>query len=162
MRIGSGNVFREYVTIHQGHYDITTVGDGCYIMNKVYLAHDCRIEDRVTMASSATLGGHVHVGAGANLGMNSTVHQRRVVGPGAMVGMSAVVSRDVPPFVKAFGSPCRVHGINAIGMQRSGHPQESVDFLDQSYAAGDLRPDPQGAPASLRPALEWWAGQVAG
>ncbi len=161
VQIGSSNVFREYVTVHQGHYDVTTVGDGCYIMNKVYLAHDVRIDDRVTMASSVTLGGHVHVGTGANLGMNCTVHQRRIIGPGTMVGMSAVVSRDIPPFAKAFGSPCRIRGVNAIGMQRSGHPQESVDFLAALYAAGAPVPSADEAPDSLAEALRWWADQVA-
>ena len=38
--IGSGNVFRELVTVHQGHYDTTVIGSGCYFMNKVYIGHD--------------------------------------------------------------------------------------------------------------------------
>lgn len=154
LTIGSGNVFREFVTVHQGHYDTTTVGSGCYLMNKVYIGHDGRIGDGITMASSVTLGGHVHVGDGANLGMSSVVHQRRVIGPGAMVGMSSVVTRDVPPFAKAYGSPCRVRGVNAVGMSRAGLPQEAADFLDVPYRQGALPQD--GEPEVLRPAWEWW------
>ncbi len=158
LRVGSRNVFREYVTVHQGHYDQTVLGDDGYFMNKVYIGHDGHVGDGVTMASSVTLGGHVHVGAGANIGMNTVVHQRRVVGPGAMVGMGAVVTRDIPPYAKAYGSPCRVRGANAVGMTRGGLPEEAVDFVAEPYARGQV---PTGTePDSLREAWAWWRAEV--
>lgn len=159
LTIGSRNVFREHVTVHQGHYDQTSIGHDGYFMNKVYIGHDGRIADEVTMASSVTLGGHVHVGSGANLGMNTVVHQRKVVGPGAMVGMGSVVTRDLPPYAKAYGNPCRLRGANSIGMTRSGLPQEAVDYVEGAYARGEL---PTGAePESLRAAWAWWRTEVA-
>jgi len=156
--IGSGNVFREFVTIHQGHYDRTSVGSDCYIMNKVYVGHDGHIGNGVTMASSVTLGGHVHVGDGANLGMNTVVHQRRVIGPGAMVGMGSAVTRDVPPHAKAYGNPCRVRGVNAVGMTRGGLPEEAVAFVSAAYDNGQI--PMEGEPEALRPAWDWWRAQV--
>jgi UDP-N-acetylglucosamine acyltransferase len=159
LAIGSRNVFREHVTVHQGHDDSTSIGDDGYFMNKVYIGHDGRIGDEVTMASSATLGGHVHVGSGANLGMNTVVHQHRVIGPGAMVGMGSVVTRDLPPYAKAYGSPCRVRGANATGMSRGGLPPEALEYLEAAYSRGEL---PTGAePESLRGAWDWWRAQVA-
>ena len=113
------------------------------------------------MASSVTLGGHVHVGDGANLGMCTVVHQRRVIGPGAMVGMGSVVTRDVPPYAKAYGNPCRVRGANAVGMTRGGLPQDAVDFLAAAYARGAV-PDGQEPPPSLRAAWGWWRARVRG
>ncbi len=157
--IGSGNVLREYVTVHQGHYDRTRIGSDCYLMNKVYIGHDGHIGDRVTMASSATLGGHVHVGAGANLGMGCVVHQRRVIGPGVMVGMGSVVARDVPPHAMAYGNPCRVHGVNAVGMDRAGLPAEAVEHLAAAYGRGVL-PN-EGPPPSLRDDWRWWEEEIA-
>jgi UDP-N-acetylglucosamine acyltransferase len=159
LSVGSRNVFREFVTVHQGHYDTTSVGSDCYLMNKTYVGHDGHVEDGVTMASSVTLGGHVSVGAGANLGMGCVVHQRRVIGPGAMVGMGAVVTRDVPPHAKAFGNPCRLHGANAVGMSRAGLPEEAVDFLARAYERGEVPEQPQ--PESLREAWAWWRARVA-
>lgn len=159
LEIGSRNVFREFVTIHQGHYDRTVVGSDCYIMNKVYVGHDGHVADGVTMASSVTLGGHVHVGAGANLGMSCVVHQRRVIGPGAMVGMGAIVTRDVPPHAKAYGTPCRVRGTNVVGMTRAGLPQEAVDYVAAAYDAGALPDGP--APQALSATWDWWLAETA-
>jgi UDP-N-acetylglucosamine acyltransferase len=157
VRIGSRNVLREFTTVHQGHYDVTVVGDDCYLMNKVYIGHDNTIGDGVTMASSATLGGHVQVGAGANLGMGVIVHQRRVIGPGSMVGMGAVVTRDVPPYAKAFGNPCRIRGANAVGMRRAGVDDVTISQTERTYAAGRPTLDVHdGASSAIVEAMKWW------
>jgi UDP-N-acetylglucosamine acyltransferase len=103
----------------------------------------------------------VRVGDGANLGLGVSVHQRRLIGPGAMVGMGAVVTRDVPPWATAFGSPARVRTANVVGMRRSGLPEEAVEEIARLYAgfdaaAGDPRP---GHPA-LAAAFTEWAGRT--
>jgi UDP-N-acetylglucosamine acyltransferase len=152
--IGNGNVVREYTTIHQGHYALTRIGDGCFLMNRVYIGHDGVIGDSVTMASGATLGGHVHVGASANLGMGTIVHQRRVLGPLTMVGMGSVVTRDLPPFSLAYGNPCRVRSANRVGMQRAGVPSATIEALDKAYSE-NLPTDP-ARDASTAWAWEWW------
>jgi UDP-N-acetylglucosamine acyltransferase len=157
--IGDANVIREYTTVHQGHYARTVIGDGCYLMNKCYIAHDDVLSDGVTMASGATLGGHVHVGGGANLGMGAIVHQRRVIGPLAMVGMSAVVTRDVPPASLAYGNPCRVRGANRIGMQRAGVSAEVIDTVELAYSAGDV-PHIDADPV-LAELWNWWKSETA-
>jgi UDP-N-acetylglucosamine acyltransferase len=155
IRIGNGNVFREYTTVHQGHYATTVIGDDCYLMNKCYIAHDDVLGDGVTMASGTTLGGHVQVGSGANLGMGAVVHQRRVIGPLAMVGMSAVVTRDVPPAALAYGNPCRVHGANRVGMQRAGVGAQAIAAVQQAYSAGEV-PHVDDDPVLAR-AWSWWS-----
>ena len=156
--IGSRNVIREHVTIHQGHYATTRIGDDCYLMNRIYLGHDGFVGDRVTMASAVTCGGHVHIGADANLGMGAIVHQRRVVGPSVMLGMGAVVTRDVPPFAKAFGNPARVRGANRVGMQRQGVDDATIATLDATYVAGEV---PAEAPdATIAAAWDWWHAET--
>jgi UDP-N-acetylglucosamine acyltransferase len=154
--VGAGTVLRELTMVHRGWRHETRLGANCYVMNKVYIAHDCRIEDGVTMASTATLGGHVRVGAGANLGMGATVHQRRVIGPGAMVGMGAVVSRDVPPFGTAFGNPARLRGVNSVGMTRAGVAEDTIDSVRSAYEQRRL-PESAELHGLATDAFEWWA-----
>jgi UDP-N-acetylglucosamine acyltransferase len=153
--IGAGTVLRELTMVHRGWQHETRIGANCYLMNKVYIGHDGWIEDDVTMASTATLGGHVRVGHRTNLGMGATVHQRRVIGPGAMVGMSAVVSRDVPPFSTVFGNPARLQGINSVGMTRAGIGQETIDSVRSAYERRQL-PDTAGMHQLATDAFGWW------
>lgn len=148
--IGAGTVVREHVTIHQGHDAGTVIGDGCYLMNRVYIAHDGRLADLVTLASDVTLGGHVHVGTRANLGMGSTVHQRRRVGPLAMVGMNSTVTRDVPPFATAYGTPCRVAGCNTVGLARAGLGDDEIRWVTDQLAGCEVGGPPAGVAALLR------------
>jgi UDP-N-acetylglucosamine acyltransferase len=133
IEIGDRNTIREYVQIHQGWQDVTRVGDETFIMNQCYLGHDTQVEDQVTMASSVLLAGHVRIGLAANIGLGSVVHQRCYIGDGAMVGMGSVVTRDLPPFSRAFGSPARVQGANRIGMERSGIPGSTIDAVSRAY-----------------------------
>lgn len=135
--IGNRNVIREYAQIHQGWKATTTVGDDAFIMNQVYVAHDCRLGDGATLASSVLLAGHVQIGAGANLGLGTSVHQGRYVGDAAMVGMAAVVTRDIPPYAKAYGSPARVVGANVVGMRRGGVADSVIADLAHLYESAD-------------------------
>jgi UDP-N-acetylglucosamine acyltransferase len=131
--IGDRNVIRECVQVHQGWQGQTILGHDLFIMNQCYVAHDCTLEDEVTLASSVLLAGHVRVGRGANLGLGTSVHQRRYVGERAMVGMGSVVTRDIPPFAKAYGNPARVSGANTVGMERAGLGSETVAATVAAY-----------------------------
>ena len=153
--IGDGNVLREHVQVHQGWKGRTRIGDGAFIMNQCYLAHDTEVDDGATLASSVLLAGHVHVGAGANLGLGTSVHQFRTVGRGAMIGMSSAVTRDVPPFAKAFGNPAVVRGANVIGMERSGVDERVIAALSTVYA-GDSTDASAVADPAMREAVEAW------
>ncbi|MDQ0895419.1 UDP-N-acetylglucosamine acyltransferase [Agromyces ramosus] len=137
VRIGDRNVIREYAQIHQGWKTATVVGDDAFIMNQVYVAHDCQLGDEVTLASSVLLAGHVRVSSGVNLGLGTTVHQFRYIGRGAMVGMGSVVTRDIPPFAKAYGSPARVASANTVGLRRLGAAEELINRLETFYESGN-------------------------
>ncbi len=166
--IGSRNVFREYAQVHQGWHDRTRIGDDAFIMNQVYVAHDCLLGDNVTLASSVLLAGHVRIGDGANLGLGTSVHQRRYVGRGAMVGMGSVVTRDVPPWSKAFGNPARVQGANTVGMGRAGIAADAIDLLRAVYEPGVVSGtfDPRGldalAQGELAETVAEWREATAG
>lgn len=162
VRIGAGAVIRENAVIHQGSYRETTVGAGCWILARAYVAHDVLIGEGTTVSAGVSIGGHCVIGPRVNIGMNASIHQRRIIGAGAMVGMGTPVARDVPPYAKAFGSPARLRGLNTIGMQRFGIDDAEVSLLQDRYASGDLLLDAPLALAAASPLaadLEWWRSQ---
>jgi UDP-N-acetylglucosamine acyltransferase len=156
VQVGDDTTLREFTTLHGGTERCTRIGDRCYVMNKVHVGHDGVVEDDATLAAHATLAGHVDVGPGANVGMASAVHQRRVVGAGAMVGMGSVVTRDVPPYATAFGSPARVRGANEVGMARWGISPADIAVVTARYQGGLGAEDDWLPPEALRPAWAAW------
>lgn len=156
--IGADVVIRENVVIHQGSWRPTTVGDGAWLLNSVYLAHDVQVGAGTTVSAGVSIGGHAEVGPRANLGMNAAVHQGRKIGAGAMVGMATPVSRDVPPFTKVYGAPPRLAAINVVVLTRMGAPAELADDLLQHYTTGATLPDVSEWDA-VAEALAWWAAQ---
>ncbi len=156
VEIGARTVVRECATVHQGTVGPTRVGPDCWLLNRSYVAHDCQVGAGVTLSAGVSLGGHVRVDDRANLGMGVLVHQRRLVGAGAMVGMGAVVTHDVPPFALAHGVPVRLHGVNAVGLRRAGSTEPDVAGLAALYARGTPVALDE-LPAALRAAWESWA-----
>jgi sugar O-acyltransferase (sialic acid O-acetyltransferase NeuD family) len=73
------------------------VGAHVVLMPHILLTHDDRVDDHATLAGGVKLAGAVHVQQGAYLGAGSLVREYLTVGSYALVGMGAVVTRDVPP-----------------------------------------------------------------
>ena len=57
------------------------------------------------MANCATLGGHVVLGDWVIMGGYAGMHQFTKVGAHAFIANNAAVTRDVPPYIMAVGSP---------------------------------------------------------
>jgi len=111
-----------------------TIGDYVKVNAFVYLCTGVTLEARVMVAAGviftndryprAFSDGHAglapsgptddtlatQVRTGATIGAGAVVGAGIEIGPYAMVGMGAVVSRDVPPHGLVYGNPARLHG----------------------------------------------------
>jgi UDP-N-acetylglucosamine acyltransferase len=135
VEIGDGTTIREYSTINRGtsHSMKTSIGRNAFIMSYVHLAHDCHVGDGVIIANGAQLAGHVVVGDRAGISGLCAVHQFVRIGRHAYIGGCSRVSKDIPPYVKAVGNPVTLYGLNSVGLQRSGFPDEVVRELKKAY-----------------------------
>jgi UDP-N-acetylglucosamine acyltransferase len=135
VEIGENSVVREYSTINRGTAESmkTTVGRGCFIMSYVHLAHDCHLGDGVIISNATQLAGHVTVEDRAILSGVSAVHQFVLIGKYSFIGGCSRVAKDVPPYVKAVGNPVKLYGLNTVGLQRNGFPEEVVRELKRAY-----------------------------
>jgi UDP-N-acetylglucosamine acyltransferase len=134
--IGTGNIFREFVTIHRGTAGgggVTSIGDHNLFMAYAHVAHDCHVGSHTIFGNAATLGGHVTVEDFATISAYSGVHQFCRVGRHAFVGGYTVVTRDALPFAKTVGNRARIYGLNPIGLARRGFSTETINKLRRAY-----------------------------
>jgi UDP-N-acetylglucosamine acyltransferase len=136
LEIGDRNVFREFTTMNRGTVGgggLTTIGSDNLFMAFTHVAHDCRVGSRIVMANYATLAGHVELGDWVIMGGYSGTHQFTKVGAHAFIGNNAAVTRDVPPYVMAVGTPAVPHSINSEGLKRRGFTPEQIRNLKNAY-----------------------------
>jgi sugar O-acyltransferase (sialic acid O-acetyltransferase NeuD family) len=83
------------------------LGDRVFALSGAIINHDDRLGDDVTVCSNVSLAGFVHVEAGSYLGQACTVRQYVRIGRGSLIGMGAVVLKDVAPNSVMVGNPAR-------------------------------------------------------
>lgn len=107
--IGEGAILNPFVTLTSN----IRIGRHFHANIYSYVAHDCVIGDFVTFAPGVHCNGNVHIEDFAYLGTGAIIRQGQPgrplrIGRGAVVGMGAVVTKDVPPGVTVVGNPARI------------------------------------------------------
>lgn len=133
--IGNDVIIREFVNIHFPMDEITKIGGNNFIMSHCHIAHDCVLEDHVILATGTHLAGYVRIMQHALLGLNCCVHQHTTIGSYSMIGMGAIITKDVPPFV-VFNNNFGCYKINKIGMLRNGFTESEIQEIDRHYHVG--------------------------
>jgi UDP-N-acetylglucosamine acyltransferase len=134
--VGDRNIIREHVTMHRGTAmgrGVTRVGSDGFFMASAHIGHDCIVGDRVTMANTATLGGHVQVEDHVIIGGLAAAHQNTRIGRHAFVGGMAGVNHDVIPFGNVWGNHAHLEGLNLVGLKRRGFSREVINTLRAAY-----------------------------
>ena len=91
------------------------IGDNVSISHNVSIvtgSHDCQSSIFAGSFKPIIIDDYVWIGFGA------TILQGVHIGKGAVVCAGAVVTKDIPSNVTAFGNPCKVHKINKENIEK--------------------------------------------
>ncbi len=101
--IGAGTVlhFGSYISVN------ACVGKSCLINKDALVGHDCIIGDFCVLSPRVTLGGNVSVGRGTYIGTNACIRNGIKIGKNSIIGMGAVVIRDVGDDEVVVGNPAK-------------------------------------------------------
>ncbi len=141
------------------------MGENCKIQNNASIYHGaelgagvfvgphvCITNDRYPRAITAD--GHLKtaadwqvirtiVGTGASIGAQSTIVAGVTLGEWCLIGAGSLVTKSIPPFALAYGSPARIAGI--VGYDGK--------MISSAYKAGTYRCSSSGKTIEIRP--EW-------
>lgn len=133
--IGDKNIIREFVTIHlpSGEGGQTIIGDENFIMVHAHVPHNCKIGNQVVVGGYVGLAGYAEIEDQVIIGGLAGIHQFVRIGRLTMVGAQSKVVKDIPPFMLVEGNPAQVRGINSIGLQRRGIPNEAQAELRKAF-----------------------------
>jgi sugar O-acyltransferase (sialic acid O-acetyltransferase NeuD family) len=106
--IGEGAIFSPYSVLTSN----IQIGTHFHCNIYSYVAHDCIIGDFVTFAPSVKCNGNIVIEDFAYIGTGAIIKQGTPdkplrIGAGAVVGMGAVVTKDVAPGETVIGNPAR-------------------------------------------------------
>ncbi len=109
VEIGEGAVLCPFVTITSN----IRIGKHFHANLYSYVEHDCVIGDFVTFAPGVQCNGNVNIEDHAYIGAGALLKQGQsgkplTIGRGAVVGMGAVVTKNVAPDTTVVGNPARV------------------------------------------------------
>ena len=135
VKIGNNNIIREYCTIHRSTEEnsITMIGDNCYLMAYVHIAHDCNIGNNVILANAVQAAGFVAIDDNAVVGGLTPIHQFCKIGKFSFIGGGLRIVQDVPPYILANGEPLKFSGLNSIGLKRNNFSSRSINEIKRAY-----------------------------
>ena len=111
-KVGKDVFIGEYVTFDVSHSNLITIEDGVHIAGGAHLL--CHKKDLSQYKEGCVYGqqpykyGEIHLCKNCAIGTKSLVMSGVTVGEGAIVGAFSLVTKDVPAWSLAVGSPAKV------------------------------------------------------
>ena len=105
-KIGKGVSIQPFVSVGPN----VTIADYVQIFAQSLIGHNSTLDNYSYVANNACIGAHVHLKEGAYLGTNCSILENVTIGKWGLVGIGAVVIKDVDNYSKVVGNPARVIG----------------------------------------------------
>jgi UDP-N-acetylbacillosamine N-acetyltransferase len=104
VQIGPGTLIKAGAVIDPA----VRIGEHVFIGSCVAVGHHCVLEDGARISGGSALAGYVTIGRATMLGPGVTIRDRIRIGHHSLIGAGAVVVKDIPDGVVAYGVPARV------------------------------------------------------
>lgn len=109
IEFGEGLILGEYSYIAPN----TKIGSFFHLNRHSQVSHDCVIGEYVTFGPQVSCNGNVHIHSHAFIGCGALIKQGNsnrplTIGEGAVIGMGAVITKDVEPYTTVIGNPAAV------------------------------------------------------
>jgi len=104
--IGHGSLLCAQVNLSFG----AKVGNHNHLYGSSFVGHDSEVESYAWIANNSAIGARCLIKEGAHLGTNCSLREDVVIGAYAIVGIGAVVLRDVEDGAIVVGNPAKVKG----------------------------------------------------
>ncbi len=94
-------------SIDRGTLGVTRIREGARIDNLVHIAHNVDVGRNAAVIAHAMIGGSTRIGDGAWIAPSACLRDGLTIGANAVVGLGAVVVKNVPDGATVMGAPAR-------------------------------------------------------
>ena len=106
--IGEAVEIGSNVVIARGTVGSTEISANCKIDDHVFIAHNVKIGFRSQIVAGVEISGSVRIGDDCWIAPQASIRQKLTIGDRAVVGIGAVVVKDVPAGTTVVGNPARL------------------------------------------------------
>lgn len=108
VRLGNNVEIGYNSAVVRGAIEDTVLEDDVKVDNLVHIAHDVKIGKGSTVTAGVSFCGYVTVGENTRIAPNATIKQRLNVGKNVLIGLGAVVTKNVNDSEIVAGNPAKV------------------------------------------------------
>ncbi|PKP44987.1 MAG: transferase [Bacteroidetes bacterium HGW-Bacteroidetes-12] len=84
------------------------IGEFCFFATGAILEHDSFMDDFSSLSAGSVTGGKVKIGKFSAITLGVTIFDRIEIGEHSVIGSGSLVTKDVPSYVLAYGSPAKI------------------------------------------------------